>query len=117
MGKVNDLDDVRSADQVLDGPACFVVVGGELDGDPPHAVDGRPGVRQKILDADDQTALMLQSIRHHRAMFAAIADRDGLTASRLARESLYAYYADHVSPADRKILADLVRECGGRLPA
>lgn len=80
-------------------------------------MDGRPGVRQKILDADDQTALMLQSIRHHRAMFAAIADRDGLTASRLARESLYAYYADHVSPADRKILADVVRECGGRLPA
>ncbi|GAA3837348.1 MULTISPECIES: FadR/GntR family transcriptional regulator [Amycolatopsis] len=74
-------------------------------------------IQQTILDADDQTALMLQSIRHHRAVFAAISDRDGLLASRLARETLYAYYADHVSPADREIMATLVRECGGRLPS
>ncbi|MBB3051520.1 DNA-binding FadR family transcriptional regulator [Prauserella isguenensis] len=70
-------------------------------------------IRRTILDAADQTALMLQSVRHHRAVFAAIADQDGLRASRLARESLYSYYADHVSPADRAIMADLVRECGG----
>jgi DNA-binding GntR family transcriptional regulator len=74
-------------------------------------------IQRTILDADDRTALMLQSIRHHRAVFDAIADRDGLLASRLARESLYAYYADHVDEADRAIMADLVRECGGRLPA
>jgi GntR family transcriptional repressor for pyruvate dehydrogenase complex len=72
-------------------------------------------IQRTILDADDQTALMLQSIRHHRAVFDAIADRDGLRASRLARESLYSYYADHVDEADRAIMADLVRECGGRL--
>ncbi|MFC4003798.1 FadR/GntR family transcriptional regulator [Prauserella oleivorans] len=70
-------------------------------------------IQQTILDADDQEALMLQSMRHHRAVFAAIADRDGLRASRLARESLYSYYADHVAPADREIMAALVRECGG----
>ncbi|GAA0909706.1 FadR/GntR family transcriptional regulator [Pseudonocardia zijingensis] len=74
-------------------------------------------IQRTILDADDRTALMLQSIRHHRAVFDAIADRDGLLASRLARESLYAYYADHVDEADRAIMADLVRECRGRLPA
>ncbi|WP_255375653.1 hypothetical protein [Saccharomonospora sp. CUA-673] len=56
---------------------------------------------------------MLQSIRHHRDVFAAISEGDGLTASRLARESLYAYYAERVSPADRAVMADLVRECGG----
>jgi GntR family transcriptional regulator, transcriptional repressor for pyruvate dehydrogenase complex len=72
-------------------------------------------IQRTILDADDQTALMLQSLRHHRAVFDAIADRDGLLASRLARESLYSYYADHVDEADRAIMADLVRECGGRL--
>lgn len=74
-------------------------------------------IQQKILDADDQTALMLQSIRHHRAVFAAISDRDGLLASRLARESLYAYYADHVPPRERTIMATLVHESGGRLLA
>lgn len=73
-------------------------------------------IQQTILDADDQTALMLQSIRHHRAVFAAITDQDGLRASRLARETLYSYYADHVSPADRTIMANLVRECGGTIP-
>jgi hypothetical protein len=40
----------------------------------------------------------------------------GALASRLARETLYAYYADHVEPADRAIMADVVRECGGRVP-
>ena len=73
-------------------------------------------IQRTILDAHDQTALMLQSIRHHRAVFAAIADRDGLRASRLARESLYSYYAELVDPASREIMADLVRECGGKLP-
>jgi GntR family transcriptional regulator, transcriptional repressor for pyruvate dehydrogenase complex len=34
----------------------------------------------------------------------------------LARETLYAHYADQVEPADRAIMADLVRECGGRVP-
>jgi DNA-binding FadR family transcriptional regulator len=71
-------------------------------------------IEQRILDANDRTALMLQSIRHHRAVFAAISDRDGLLASRLARESLYSYYADHVAPEDREVMADLVRECGGK---
>lgn len=73
-------------------------------------------IKSTIIDADDQTTHMLQSIRHHRAVFDAIADRDGLLASRLARETLYAYYADYVDEADRAIMADLVRECGGRIP-
>lgn len=73
-------------------------------------------IERTILDAHDRTALMLQSIRHHRAVFTAIADSDGLRASRLARETLYSYYAAHVAPADREIMADLVRECGGKLP-
>jgi GntR family transcriptional regulator, transcriptional repressor for pyruvate dehydrogenase complex len=70
-------------------------------------------IQRTILDADDQNALMLQSLRHHRAVFDAIEAQDGLKASRLARESLYSYYADYVDAADREILADLVHECGG----
>ena len=73
-------------------------------------------IQRRISDADDRDALMRQSVRHHRAVFEAIEARDGLRASRLARESLYAYYADHVDPADREIMADLVRECGGTVP-
>lgn len=74
----------------------------------------RPGVldliQSRIADADDRRGLMLRSIRHHAAVFEAIREGDGARASRLARESLYAYYADHVDPAERAALAELVRE-------
>ena len=60
--------------------------------------------------AEDQPALMLRSIGHHTAVLAAIEARDGPRASRLARESLYAYYAEHVRPVDREIMANLVLE-------
>ncbi|MDL5157686.1 FadR/GntR family transcriptional regulator [Actinomycetospora termitidis] len=72
-------------------------------------------IQRTILDADDQEAHKLRSIRHHSAVFDAISDGDGPAASRLARESLYQYYADHVDPEDREIMAELVRECGGRV--
>ncbi|MCD2185825.1 FadR/GntR family transcriptional regulator [Actinomycetospora soli] len=71
-------------------------------------------IQQTILDADDQEAHKLRSIRHHAAVFDAVEAGDGLAASRLARESLYQYYADHVGDEDREIMAALVRECGGR---
>lgn len=73
-------------------------------------------ITRTILDADDRAALMLQSLRHHGAVFAAISDRDGPRASRLAREGLYSYYADHVDEDARAVLAALVLECGGSLP-
>lgn len=72
-------------------------------------------IERTIADAADRSALMLQSLRHHAAVFDAISDRDGLRASRLARESLYAYYAEYVPEPDRAVLADLVREVGGTL--
>ncbi|WP_307832215.1 FadR/GntR family transcriptional regulator [Prauserella cavernicola] len=74
-------------------------------------------IQAAVRDASDQTAHMLQTIQHHRAVFDAICDQDGPRASRLARETLYAYYADHVDAEDREIMAELVRECGGRLPS
>lgn len=73
-------------------------------------------INRKIARSSDQRALMLQSVRHHKAVFDAVVDRDALLASRLAREALYAYYADHVNARDRAIMAQLVLECGGTLP-
>jgi len=72
-------------------------------------------IERTISAAEDQPALMLRSIGHHTAVLAAIEARDGPRASRLARESLYAYYAEHVEPVDREIMASLVLECGGRI--
>ena len=72
-------------------------------------------IQQTILVSENQTALMLQSIGHHREVFQAISDRDGPLASRLTRESLYSYYARHVEDEDRAIIADLVLEVGGTL--
>jgi DNA-binding FadR family transcriptional regulator len=71
-------------------------------------------IQRTILDADDQEAHKLRSIRHHSAVFDAVSAGDGPAASRLARESLYQYYADHVGDEDREIMAALVHECGGR---
>ncbi|WP_028933205.1 FadR/GntR family transcriptional regulator [Pseudonocardia spinosispora] len=73
-------------------------------------------ITRRIVDAEDHTALMLRSLRHHGAVFTAIADRDGHRASRLAREGLYDHYADHVDDEARTVLEALVLEVGGRLP-
>ena len=73
-------------------------------------------ISRKITESSDQRALMLQSVRQHKAVFDALVDHDALLASRLAREALYAYYADHVGDQDRAIMAQLVLECGGTLP-
>lgn len=72
-------------------------------------------IQQSILVSGSETALMLQSITHHRDAFGAIADGDGLRASRLTRESLYSYYARYLEEEDRAIIADLVLEAGGTL--
>jgi DNA-binding FadR family transcriptional regulator len=71
-------------------------------------------IRRTIMDSDDRTTLMLQSLQHHRAVYSAIESGDGLLASRLAREALYAYYADRLEAEDRRRLAELVLEVGGR---
>lgn len=67
-------------------------------------------IQAKISDSADARGLMLRSIRHHAAVFEAISDGDGCRASRLARESLYDYYANYVDEAERAVLADLVQE-------
>lgn len=67
-------------------------------------------IESTLADAHDRTSLMRQSVRHHTRVFEAIRNNDGHTAARLARESLYAYYADHVDHHERTVLADLARE-------
>lgn len=73
-------------------------------------------ITQTIQDADDRAARMLRVLRHHSAVFAAISDRDGVRASRLAREGLYDYYADHLDDEARAVVESLVLEVGGRIP-
>ena len=70
-------------------------------------------IEHGIAEAQDEYAIMQQTLQHHRAVYEAIAGQDGLAASRLAREALYSYYVHHVPAEDRAVLADLVRECGG----
>jgi GntR family transcriptional regulator, transcriptional repressor for pyruvate dehydrogenase complex len=65
-------------------------------------------ISQKIAEAPDRRELMAESLRHHAEVLDALRARDGPRASRLARESLYAYYATHVPEEEREALRTLL---------
>ncbi|WP_232662044.1 FadR/GntR family transcriptional regulator [Pseudonocardia sp. TRM90224] len=67
-------------------------------------------ISHKIAHSPDQRELMEQSMRHHAEVLDAVRSRDGARASRLARETLYAYYAGYVSEAERPMLRALLEE-------
>jgi GntR family transcriptional regulator, transcriptional repressor for pyruvate dehydrogenase complex len=67
-------------------------------------------ISQKIADAPDQRELMERSLRHHRDVLDAVRRRDGPLAARLARESLYDYYAGYVPEEERPLLRALLDE-------
>lgn len=67
-------------------------------------------IAQKIADSPDRRELMRTSLNHHAEVLRAVRDRDGERAARLARHSLYAYYAEYVSPAERPLLQALLEE-------
>lgn len=71
-------------------------------------------IQQSMLVSENSTALMLQTIGHHRDVFDAISIGDGALASRLTRESLY-YYAAYLEEPERSLLAALVTEVGGKV--
>lgn len=54
-----------------------------------------------ITKAANRTELMRQSLRHHTEVFEAVRRGDGAEASRLARTTLFAYYAGYLSDAER----------------
>lgn len=63
-------------------------------------------------DGADAVAWMERSIAHHRQVLTAIRDGDAATASRLGRQALHDYYADHVEP-DARPLLNAALEDGG----
>lgn len=67
-------------------------------------------IAHKIADSPDRQALMRKSLNHHADVLRAVHDRDGDRAARLARHSLYAYYSEYVSPAERPQLQALLEE-------
>lgn len=65
-------------------------------------------IEEKIAGATDAAAWMERSITHHREVLDAISSGDAPRAARLGREALYEYYADHVEPETRRLLAAAV---------
>lgn len=65
-------------------------------------------IAHKIADSPDRRALMRTSLNHHAEVLQAVRERDGERASRLARRSLYDYYADYVPTAERPLLQALL---------
>jgi GntR family transcriptional regulator, transcriptional repressor for pyruvate dehydrogenase complex len=67
-------------------------------------------IAQKIADSADRTALMRRSLGHHADVLAAVRDRDADRAARLARHTLYDYYAEYVSAEERPLLHAMLDE-------
>ncbi|MFB9902796.1 FadR/GntR family transcriptional regulator [Allokutzneria oryzae] len=65
-------------------------------------------IEDKIVNAPDSRALMLTSLEHHSRVLEAVRDGDGELAARLARRSLYDYYAEYVPEDERAMLLPLL---------
>lgn len=65
-------------------------------------------IANKIALAPDRTALMQESLRHHREVLEAVRVRDGSRAAQLARDNLYAYYGEHLPETERGLLSALL---------
>lgn len=67
-------------------------------------------IEKKIAGVTDTTAWMERSIAHHREVLAAITAGDGPLAARLGRTALHEYYAEHVEPETRELLAASIED-------
>ena len=65
-------------------------------------------VAEKIAEAEDREALMLQSIGHHEQVLDAVRAGDGPLAARLARRAMYDYYVTYVPEPERAALRCLL---------
>lgn len=65
-------------------------------------------ISHKIAHAADRHDLMVESLGHHTEVLEAVRSRDGERASRLARQTLHAYYAGYVPEAERPLLDALL---------
>lgn len=67
-------------------------------------------VQAKIRGSGNRSGQMQESCRRHRLVLEAIRKRDGALASRLARQSIFDYYAASLGAADRRAVATLLDE-------
>ncbi|UFQ14298.1 MULTISPECIES: FadR/GntR family transcriptional regulator [Streptomyces] len=67
-------------------------------------------IEKKIAAVADPAAWMSRSINHHREVLTAIEAGDSARAARLGRTALHEYYADHVEPETRELLAAAVAD-------
>lgn len=65
-------------------------------------------IADRIVQSPDRRALMRQSIDHHAEVLEAVRARDGALAARLARQSLYDYYAGYLAEPERAALQALL---------
>ncbi|WP_329479336.1 FadR family transcriptional regulator [Kribbella sp. NBC_01510] len=67
-------------------------------------------ISDKIAHAPNSRALMLESLRHHAEVVAAIRSGNGHAAARIARQNMYDYYAGYVPEPARETLRALIDE-------
>lgn len=67
-------------------------------------------IAEKIAHSPDRVELMRTSVGHHAAVLRAVRAGDGVAAARLARQSLYDYYAGYVPAGERKFLRALLAD-------
>lgn len=65
-------------------------------------------ISDKVANARNSKALMLQSLAHHREVLEAIRQGDGVAASRISCRNLYDYYLEYVVEADRPAIAAML---------
>jgi DNA-binding FadR family transcriptional regulator len=65
-------------------------------------------IDDKITKASNRAELMRQSLRHHTEVFEAVRAGDGAAASRLARGTLFSYYASYLTDAERPLVEALI---------
>jgi len=73
---------------------CSDVVRGVVTGIITHKLASSP--------VEERRALMVESVRHHAEVLAAVRAGDGELASRLARAALHQYYAGYLAEADQR---------------
>ncbi|MHB1801346.1 MAG: FadR/GntR family transcriptional regulator, partial [Actinomycetes bacterium] len=61
-------------------------------------------IREKLVRSPDTYAQMVDSLQRHTLVYEAIAARDAVEASRLARKHQYEYYAEYLTPDQRRRL-------------
>jgi DNA-binding FadR family transcriptional regulator len=67
-------------------------------------------ISDKIANAPNSRALMMESLHHHAEVVDAIRDGDGHAAARVARQNMFDYYAGYVPDSEQETLRALIED-------